>query len=81
MTLLVSTVALQLLALCNININKNQRSKTLHLLMEINNYISKGLVDTKASMYVLMASMVKELRIMHLISGSESYKIALGVVI
>jgi hypothetical protein len=49
--------------------------------MEINNYISKGLVDTKASMYVLMASMVKELRIMHLISGSESYKIALGVVI
>jgi len=76
----MSIVALQLLTLCMININNSQRSKSLHLLMEINNNISKGLVDTKASMFVLITSMVKELGIMHLVLKSKSYKIASGVV-
>jgi len=31
-------------------INKTHRSKTLHLLVEINNYIIEGLVDTRASL-------------------------------
>ncbi len=33
-------------ALKKIYINKTHRSKTLHLLVEINNYIVEGLVDT-----------------------------------
>ncbi len=32
-------------------INKTHRSKTLHLLLEINNYVVEGLVDTGASMF------------------------------
>jgi predicted aspartyl protease len=48
--------------------------------MEINNYTSKGLVDTMASMFVLITSMVKELGIMHLVPKSKSYKIASRVV-
>jgi hypothetical protein len=76
----MSIVALQLSTLCRINIDNNQRSKSLHLLMEINNYTSKGLVDTMASMFVLITSMVKELGIMHLVPKSKSYKIASRVV-
>jgi hypothetical protein len=40
----------------------------------------ESLVNTKESMFVLAPSMVKELKIMHLIDGYESYKTALGVV-
>jgi predicted aspartyl protease len=62
----MSIVALQLSTLCKININNNQRSKNLHLLMEINNYTNKGLVDTRASMFVLTTSMVKELALVEI---------------
>jgi len=48
--------------------------------MEINNYVVEGLVDTKASMFVMVIAMVRELGIMHLVIKSETYKIALGVV-
>ncbi len=75
-----NTMAQQLLVLRQININKNHISKTLHLLVEINNYIMESLVDTGTSMFVLVATMVRELGIMHLVDGYESYKIALGVV-
>ncbi len=61
-------------------INKTHRSKTLHLLVEINNYVVEGLVDTGASMSVMAATVVKELGMMHLVTGSEIYKTALGVV-
>jgi predicted aspartyl protease len=61
-------------------INKTHRSKTLHLLVEINNYIVEGLVDTGASMSVMAAAVVRELGMMHLVTGSETYKIASGVV-
>jgi predicted aspartyl protease len=57
----------QLPTLHQININKNHRSKTLHLLMEINNRIVEGMVDTKASMYVLELVVVREFGIMHLV--------------
>ncbi len=42
-------------------INKTHRSKTLHLFVEINNYVVEGLVDTRASMYVMATVMVREL--------------------
>jgi len=67
-------------ALRKICINKTHRSKTLHLLVEINNYVVKGLVDTGASMSVMVAAIVKELGIMHLVTGSETYKITSRVV-
>ncbi len=63
-----------------IYINKTHRSKTLHLLVEINSYVVEGLVDTRASMYVMAAAVVRELGIMHLVAGSETYKTASGVV-
>jgi predicted aspartyl protease len=67
-------------ALRKICINNTHRSKTLHLLVEINNYVVEGLVDTRASMSVMAAAVVRELGMMHLVEGFETYKIALGVV-
>jgi len=61
-------------------INKTHRSKTLHLPMEMNSYVVEGLVDTGASMSVMDAVVVRELGIMHLVTGSEIYKTASGVV-
>jgi len=61
-------------------INKTHRSKTLHLSVEVNNYLIEGLVDTGASMFVMAASVVRELGLMHLMSGSETYKTAYGAV-
>ncbi|CAK9864811.1 unnamed protein product [Sphagnum jensenii] len=61
-------------------INKTHRSKTLHLSVEINQCIIEGLVDTGASMSVMAASIVRELGLMHLVSGSETYKTASGAI-
>jgi len=61
-------------------INKTHRSKTLHLLVEVNSYLVEGLVDTGASMFVMAAVVVRELGLMHLVSGSETYKTASGMV-
>jgi predicted aspartyl protease len=61
-------------------INKTHRNKTLHLLLEINNYIVEGLVDTGASMSVMAAVVVRELGMMHMVTGSETYKTASGVI-
>jgi hypothetical protein len=55
-------------ALRKICINKTHRSKTLHLLVEINNIVVEGLVDTRASMSVMAATVVRELGIMHLVT-------------
>ncbi len=46
----------------------------------MNNYMVEGLVDTGASMSVMAAIVVRELGLMHLVSGSETYKTASGVV-
>jgi predicted aspartyl protease len=62
-------------------VNKTHRSKTLHLLVEISNCIVERLIDTGASMSVLATAVVKELGIMHLMTGNESYKTASGVII
>ncbi len=41
----------------------------------------EGLVDTRASMFIIMdVAVVRELGIMHLVIGSETYKTTLGVV-
>ncbi len=61
-------------------INKTHQSKTLHLLVEINNYIVEGLVDTGASMSIMAVVVVRELGMMHLVTGSETYKTASGVI-
>ncbi len=61
-------------------VNKTNRSKTLHLHVEINRYVIEGLVDTGASMSVMATAVVREMGMMHLVAGSETYKIALGVV-
>ncbi len=63
-----------------ININKTHRNKTLHLSVEVNSYSVEGLVDTGASMSVMAAVVVQELRLMHMVSGFETYKTASGVV-
>ncbi len=61
-------------------INNTHRSKTLHLLVEMNNYVVEGLVDTGASMSVMAAAVVRKLGIMHLVIGFETYKTTLGVI-
>jgi hypothetical protein len=48
------------------------------LSVEINSYLIEGLVDTGASMSVMVVAVVRELGLMHLVSGSETYKMALG---
>ncbi len=58
--------------------NRNHRGKTLHLTIEVHNGLIEGLVDTCASMLVMVATIVRELGIMHLVSGNENYKIASG---
>jgi len=59
-------------------INKTHKSKTLHLLVEVNQCLIEGLVDTGASMLVMAATVVRELGLMHLVTRSEAYKTALG---
>jgi len=73
---MVSTVP----TLRKICINKTHQSKTLHLLIEINNYIVEELVDTGASMTVMAVVVVRELGMMHLVTGSETYKTASRVI-
>jgi len=48
--------------------------------MEINNYVVEGLVDIGASMFVMTSVVVKQLGIMHMITSSETYKIASRVI-
>jgi predicted aspartyl protease len=48
--------------------------------VEINRYIVEGLVDTGASMSVMAVAVVREMGMMHLVVGSETYKTASGVV-
>jgi predicted aspartyl protease len=67
-------------ALRRLCINKTHRSKTLHLSVEVNSCLVEGLVDTGASMFVMAVALVRELGLMHLVSGSETYKTALGAI-
>jgi predicted aspartyl protease len=67
-------------SLRKICVSKTHRSKTLHLPVEISDCIIEGLVDTGASMSILAAAVVRELGIMHLVTGNESYKTTSGLV-
>jgi predicted aspartyl protease len=73
---MVSTIP----TLRKIYINKTHRSKTLHLLVEINNYVVEGLVDTGAFMFVTIIAIVRKLGIMHLVIESKTYKIVSRVI-
>jgi predicted aspartyl protease len=61
-------------------INKTHRSKTLHLSVEVNNNLVEGLVDIGASMSIMAAAVVRELGLMHLVSGSKTYKTTSGAI-
>jgi predicted aspartyl protease len=61
-------------------ISKTHRSKTLHLSVEVNQCLIEGLVDTGASMSVMAAAVFRELGLMHLVSGSETYKTTSGAI-
>jgi hypothetical protein len=61
-------------------VNNNHKSKTLHLTIEVQNGLIEGLVDTSASMSVMVAAIVRELGIMHLIFENESYKTTFSIV-
>ncbi len=61
-------------------VNKTHRSKTLHLSVEMNDCLIEGLVDTGVSMSVMVAAVVREMGMMHLVFGSETYKNASGMV-
>jgi len=74
------SVVFTLPSLRKICVNKMHRSKTLHLLVEISNYVVEGLVDIGASMSVLATAVVRELGIMHLVTRNESYKTASRVI-
>ncbi len=67
-------------AVRRICVNRTHRSKTLHLSVEINSCLIEGLVDIGASMSVMAAAVVRELGLMHMVSGSETYKTASGAV-
>ncbi len=69
-----------LIVVHRINIHKNHRIKTLHLLVELNNNLLEGLMDIGASMSIMSVVVVCELGIMHLVSKFEAYKITFGVV-
>jgi hypothetical protein len=48
--------------------------------VEINNNVVKELVDIRASIFVMVGVVVKELGIMHLVTGFEIYKTTSRVV-
>jgi hypothetical protein len=50
------------------------------LLVEINNYVIGGLVDTGTSMSIMVVVVVRKLGIMHLVIESKTYETMFGVV-
>lgn len=52
------------LTMHKICINKNHCSKTLHLLVEVNNHLVEGLIDTWTSMFIMTTIVVRDLGIM-----------------
>ncbi len=68
------------LAIRKVSVNKTHCNKTLHLAIEINQVMIEGLVDTRASMSIMVANVVKELGIMHLVVSHETYETTSGIV-
>jgi len=63
-----------------VSVNKIHHNKTLHLDVEINQAMIEGLVNTRASMLIMVANVVRELGIMHLVASHETYKMASSIV-
>jgi predicted aspartyl protease len=55
------------------------RNRTLHLVIEINQTMIEGLVDTGVSMSVMATNVVREFGIMHLMANNETYKTTFGI--
>jgi hypothetical protein len=53
----------------------------LHLVVEINQALIKGLVDTWVFMSIMATNIVRELVIMHLVAGHETYMTTSSIVI
>jgi len=49
------------LAIKRVSVNKTHHNKTLHLAVEINQAMIKGLVDTRPSMSVMVTNVIREL--------------------
>jgi len=49
-------------------------------VVEINQVLLEGLVDTRVSMLIMAPSVVKELGIMHLVLGHETYKTTSSII-
>ncbi len=58
-----------------VNVNMAHRNKTLHLVIEINQALIEGLVDIRASMLIMVTTVGRELGIMHLVVGHQTYKV------
>jgi hypothetical protein len=63
-----------------INVNRTHHNETLHFVMRSTSPRIEGLVDIKASMYVMAIIVVRELGIIHLVVGREIYNTTFGIV-
>ncbi len=61
------------LTIRRVSVNKANCSKTLHLVVEINQALIESLLDTRVSISVMASIIVRELSIMHLVVGHETY--------
>jgi len=68
------------LTIRKIYINNTLWNKTLHLFIDINNYVVEGIIDIEASMSIMATTVVRKFNIMHLVTGFKTYKIAFGIV-
>ncbi len=57
-----------------VSVNKAHYNKTLHLVLEINQALTEGVVDTGTSMLVMAISVVRKFGIMHVMAKHETYK-------
>jgi hypothetical protein len=74
-------VIIPTLAIRKVCINKTNHSKTLHLVVKINQVLLESLVDNiVASMSIMAISVIRELGIIHLVSRYETYKTTLGMI-
>jgi hypothetical protein len=60
-------------SLRKISINRTH-TKTIHILVEMNNHIIWGLVDIGVSMFIIVANVVRKLKLIHLVVNLKSYK-------
>jgi len=52
----------------------------VHLIVEVHNNLIKGLVDIVAFMLMMATTIVRELGIVHSVSGNKSYKTTFSIV-